>query len=1169
MKHNWRRFWLGVLLVFPLVGMTQIPFQREILYPGSLEVNSLLETPNGGCVMGGIEGTAPNRRGFMLRLDPCGELEWMKTYLLGQESEINHAILTIDGGYIMTGRTLDPLTGWDLAVIKTDGLGSLQWTRTFRGAGDETGFSVVDANLDGFVVSGLTKSYGAGASDILLIKLNLQGQIDWQRQFGGPQNESGVVVDIHPNDQIFVAGATNSFLAGGPYDGFLLNVSLANGQLNWYKQYDLGAEEAFRGMEFAPNGDVFLSGYTNFGNATTDFDFFLLRTNAQGSAIWAKTYDGGTDERGYQLALMPGGGTVVGGYAFGVAGGNWDLLALRTDGQGNFLWAKGFGGPQPNAQKLESMHYSIGPTLNGGIWMGSTLTPPNGIDRPYLVFTAPDGSTGGNCPDYTVPMTVSSVSFYSFQPAIEVKAFGYTTPASLSVSSQNPVFFDPCQDLSFQLGPDTTICASDSLLLQLDPIPGATFLWQDGSTGSSLTASAAQIYWVEITVDGCPRRDSLRLSHFPIPTFFPWTDSVICEGDSIPLQVPTGLSQWSWQDGSAGLQMIVRQSGLYTLTGFDGQCWTRDSVVVNVIPFPALKLGVDTSICLGDELWLDASLSNATYQWQDGSTTPFFQVSDSGLYVVERRLGICQDRDSIRVRLRISPQPDLGPDTTLCLGDSLLLTVSGAGTRYLWQDGTTLPSLWTQAGGLYWVEVFDGFCYGRDSLSLFSLYSEAVSLGPDTTICSGSPLILDPGFPGTQRIWQGNLFQASLQVDSTGWYWVRVVAPLCEDIDSIFVTVVQRPSISLPADTLNLCEGDSLFLGPATNDVGLRYRWDTGEQDSAIWLSGVGEKGVTVDNGFCQQRETIWIKPLPRPVFSVGPDTSFCTGDSILLLPQPIRGFVRWFGQPSSNEWWATEPGLYWAEQVRFGCSHRDSVILTEVPVPMPDLGPDLVICVDETHTLQLPVGGVYVWQDGQIGPTYEINQSGLYWVAASTSGCVGRDSLNVQQVATPAVSLGRDTVFCEGESISLFPEPMVDTGIQANWQDGTSLPHLDVSRPGWYWLELNNQICDPVRDSVFVAEISCDCPLFVPTAFSPNEDGINDWFGTWGDCQPARFDLQVFNRWGLVVFQAQEQGQYWDGRYQGVSVPEGVYTWVLRYTYRARGGNKEHFQRGTVSLIR
>jgi hypothetical protein len=1141
----------------------QIPFQKEISYAQNMQVNSLINTPNGGAVLCGVVGVAPNRKTFLLRLDPCGQLEWMRTYQIGTENEGQHAIVTIDGGYLVTGRAYDSFSGWDLFALKTDGIGNEKWTQYFRGGNDEIGLSVADDQLNGYVVTGLTNSYGAGLSDILVIKIGLFGQIEWQRQFGGGNHESGTTVRVNLAHEIFITGATHSF-GGTPYNGFFLKVS-PTGQLEQFKTYDLGGSEIFRGMAMAPNGDWLFSGYTNFGNANSDHDLFLMRTDPLGNPLWSKTYAGATDERAYQLTLLTDGGVVLGGFADGSGGGDWDLLAVKTDSLGSLQWSVAYGTPQSEASNLGSMHYLIGNNNRGGIWLGSSIVDPVGIDRPYVIFSDANGLSDTTCSFLPQLMTESSVSVSVQQPVPDVKAFGFSTPSPISIATAQPLLVPHCENAELELGPDTTLCPGQSYLLDPGNYPQATYLWTGGTTDTNLWVSQPGAYWVELTVDGCPKRDTAVIDFFPAQNLFEDPDTTICAGDSFLLSVPSYLQQWTWGSGGSAGSQWIGEAGTYSLRGFDGSCWWEDSLVVHVSPQPTVDLGADTVICPGDTLTLYAFFPGASYGWQDGSNQSFFPAIDSAWYFVETSIGSCRAQDSIRIGYRTLPQPDLGADSSLCLGDSLRLTPGFTGQAYRWQDGSNTSFLEINQGGDYWVEVYDGHCWGRDSLRLWSLFSGAVDLGRDTIICSNQGLELDPGFPGATHLWQDSLLAETLSVDSSGWYWVEVLLPLCQDRDSVFVEVKDPPVWQFAQDSLHLCAGDSLLVFADPGQPGLSYRWHDGLRDSSRWVSEAGFYGLEVNDGLCSSIDSFRLTLDPLPELDLGTDTSLCEGELLLLFDQKGAPDLLWSNQLSSPWLEITDGGWYWAERMENDCMSRDSVFVRDIPLPATALPADTVLCAQTPLVFQLPANDLeYQWSSGHSGPDFQTEEAGWHWVRSSREHCSLIDSILLRYVPRDSLDLGEDSLFCKNESLILIPRQLPVSG-QYEWQDGSSAPNLTVSEAGWYSLSVKTDHCGRLTDSIFVAEISCQCPLFFPSAFSPNADGINEQFGAIGDCSPLVFELSVFNRWGKRVFQSNSLVDHWSGRDAG----EGVYTWVCRYTYRARGGWKDSYQRGTVTLIR
>ncbi|MEL6593189.1 MAG: gliding motility-associated C-terminal domain-containing protein, partial [Bacteroidota bacterium] len=299
-------------------------------------------------------------------------------------------------------------------------------------------------------------------------------------------------------------------------------------------------------------------------------------------------------------------------------------------------------------------------------------------------------------------------------------------------------------------------------------------------------------------------------------------------------------------------------------------------------------------------------------------------------------------------------------------------------------------------------------------------------------------------------------------------------------------------------------------------------------------------------------------------------DRDLCEGDSLLLFPDLSIGDFLWSDGSQEMGLFLEEDGIYWLEQDLGGCSFRDSVNIRFLPFPIIELGTDTTLCEGDILGVEVvPEPGVsYRWQDGQAGPSYAVGVSGLYALRATIGQCESEDSVRVDFVERPVFSLGPDTVFCtiDGE-MSLLP--ILPDYQSLVWSDGSDGPLLVIEEGGEYWLEITTEVCGTLRDSVSVTEYPCLCPLFFASAFSPNGDGQNEAFGAAGICQPIDYELQIFNRWGQALFETQIPTQQWDGRFNGQAVPEGVYVWVARYGFRDRGGWRETFQRGTVTLIR
>ncbi|MCB0610289.1 MAG: gliding motility-associated C-terminal domain-containing protein [Lewinellaceae bacterium] len=161
-----------------------------------------------------------------------------------------------------------------------------------------------------------------------------------------------------------------------------------------------------------------------------------------------------------------------------------------------------------------------------------------------------------------------------------------------------------------------------------------------------------------------------------------------------------------------------------------------------------------------------------------------------------------------------------------------------------------------------------------------------------------------------------------------------------------------------------------------------------------------------------------------------------------------------------------------------------------------------------------------------------------------------------------PRIGLGPDTTYCEVQNILLESKDEFDA---YRWSDQSTGRSITVSQPGLYWMEGVTGGCT-VRDTVRIAEdeFNCTCKVYLPTGFSPNDDGINDTWTPVSPCELMDYELLVFNRWGGVVFRSQNPAEGWNGR----ESPAGTYPYLLRYRV-AHGDSGEMRATGAVNLIR
>ncbi|MEO6963924.1 MAG: gliding motility-associated C-terminal domain-containing protein [Puia sp.] len=292
--------------------------------------------------------------------------------------------------------------------------------------------------------------------------------------------------------------------------------------------------------------------------------------------------------------------------------------------------------------------------------------------------------------------------------------------------------------------------------------------------------------------NGCITRDTLYLTALPTPLVSLGNDTSLCEGGSITLTAPqeAGYS-YQWQDNSNAGTYTVSLAGTYTVKVTNQfNCSASASVKVNFVPLPLFSLGNDTALCQGKIFALHPKPSTlpGTFLWSAGNTTAMLNIGSAGLYWLQVSNGGCSYRDSINVLVRPAPVIDLGNDTTLCDGQSLLLDVSNNNSTYQWQDGSVDPQYSVNKTGVYSVKVDEDGCDTSGSISVTYLSKPTVDLIKDTTLCITQELLLNAAYSNATYQWQDGSISPQFTVSEAGAYWVRISNGCGTVTDSTSVT---------------------------------------------------------------------------------------------------------------------------------------------------------------------------------------------------------------------------------------------------------------------------------------------------------------------------------------------------------------------------------------------
>jgi TolB-like protein len=402
--------------------------------------NSVQQTSDGGYIVAG--GTRSFSAGlydvFLIKTDANGNIIWTKTYGGTYDDWANSVQQTSDGGYIVAGVTGSFGAGlYDVFLIKTDANGNIIWTKTYGGTSADVAHSVQQTSDGGYIVAGGTRSFGAGNFDFFLIKTDANGNIIWAKTYGGTLNERAYSVQQTSDGGYIVAGETWSFGADSN-DIFLVKTD-ANGNIIWAKTYGGTYWDYAFSVQQTSDGGYIVAGYTeSFGGG--NYDIFLVKTDANGNIIWAKTYGGTLNERAYSVQQTSDGGYIVAGVTYSFGAGGWDIFLIKTEANGDIIWAKTYGGTN-----LDYTH-SVQQTSYGGyIVAGYTYSFGAGWYDIFLIKTDANGNIGSCSIVRSVSPRVNTVSptVGTPSPSVSSPSFTVTSP-SPTVTSPTPIVNAPC-----------------------------------------------------------------------------------------------------------------------------------------------------------------------------------------------------------------------------------------------------------------------------------------------------------------------------------------------------------------------------------------------------------------------------------------------------------------------------------------------------------------------------------------------------------------------------------------------------------------------------------------------------------------------------------------------------------------------------------------------------
>lgn len=651
------------------------------------------------------------------------------------------------------------------------------------------------------------------------------------------------------------------------------------------------------------------------------------------------------------------------------------------------------------------------------------------------------------------------------------------------------VFVTVAPAFGLSMTPSTTLCSVGGMQLQATPSSGSgiTYTWTpDNGTLSSTTipnpiATPAQTttYGVAATNDvGCTATGQTTITVGQLLNLnVSAAQNALCPGQSTQLTATLdGGAGMTFNWSGAGLSdasianpvATPAQTTTYTCTVTDpaSNCQLSASVTITVNGGYTASAGNDTTLCsaLGHQLTVLHNLTGATYSWSPAANlnsasiqSPTILVDATATYTVTVTDAIgCSVSDQVTITRAYAGVPGT-QSLSACADAPPTLTAPAIGVTYQWSTGQGTASIVPVQSGPHTVTITDA--NGCQAISTFNVTLNAlpvVNLGNDLAICGAAPQILNAGNAGSTCLWSTGAQTQTINITSSGTYSVTVTnASNCTAGDAINVQFN-----ALPIDALldvQACITSLPVLNAANN--GCAFLWSTGAATQSITASASGTYSVevTTPQG-CSATFDANVVLAPTINVALVNDTAICQGQSITLDAGNAGASFQWSTGAQTQAISVNQPGNYAVTVSNGFCSASDAVAITVVAGPT-DALLDVTRCVGESAVLDAGNAGcTYAWSTGADSQSITVGLGGNYSVVVTNSaGCSGAFSAEAVFIAPPSVTLGPDTVLCEGQRLVLDAG---NPGSTYQWSTSAISRTIQVTQAGTYSVTVNNGAC-------------------------------------------------------------------------------------------------------------
>ena len=349
--------------------------------------SSVLQANDGGYI---IIGTTSSYGGglddiWLIKTDSHGYEQWSRTF--GGIADDRGSLIqkTLDGGYVIIGTTSSYGNGLDdIWLIKITADGDQVWNEAFGESGSESGSSVQQTNDGGYIIVGKTFSNDNNSDDIWLIKTDSEGNRSWSQTIGGSEQDEGLFVQQTTDNGYIIVGVTSSY--GNGLDDIWLIKTDSDGNREWNNTFGGIGDDRGYSVEQTSDEGYFITGCFNCDS--NESNVWIIKTNREGQELWSQNFGGSSYEWGRFGQQTDDGGYIITGMTTSLGSGSSDAWLIKIDSQGEEIWNQTFGGVSGDGSSF------VQQTNDGGyILTGYTTSFESSGSDVWLVKTDSDGNT--------------------------------------------------------------------------------------------------------------------------------------------------------------------------------------------------------------------------------------------------------------------------------------------------------------------------------------------------------------------------------------------------------------------------------------------------------------------------------------------------------------------------------------------------------------------------------------------------------------------------------------------------------------------------------------------------------------------------------------------------------------------------------------------------------